>query len=102
MMTAAQPSPEGVRSAASAAPSKAADEAPRLPAESGVTARLADDLAVPAASPVHRLQAELVQFTRQVEPAAEPLYPGWFRLGFPVASSVLLWAAILWGLSRLA
>jgi hypothetical protein len=52
MMTAAQPSPEGVRSAASAAPSKAADEAPRLPAESGVTARLADDLAVPAASPV--------------------------------------------------
>jgi hypothetical protein len=101
-MTVAQPRPEGILSAAPAAPLKAADEAARLPGDSAVAPRLADDLAAPAASPVHRLQAELVQLTRQVEPSAEMLYPGWFRLGFPIISSALLWAAILWGLSRLA
>ncbi|WP_421839117.1 hypothetical protein [Novosphingobium sp.] len=65
-------------------------------------ARLADELAVPAPSPVHQLQAELVQLTVSPEAEADQLYPGWFRLAFPLASSLLLWAAILWGASHLA
>jgi len=59
-------------------------------------------MAVPAPSPVHRLQADLLQRTALHEPEAEPLYPGWLRIGFPLASSVLLWALILWGAARLA
>lgn len=44
------------------------------------------------ASPVHGLQAGLAVFEGVVEPAAEARYPGWFRLGFPIAASAVLWA----------
>jgi len=97
-MSAAQPRPESAVSAVAAtSPQAASAPAARLP-----QARLADELAIPAPSPVHQLQAELAQLTLPPDPAPEPGYPGWFRLGFPLACSVLLWAAILWGASRLA
>jgi hypothetical protein len=51
---------------------------------------------------VHQLQAGLAQLTAPPWPAADPLYPGWLRIAFPLASSALLWAALLWGASRLA
>ncbi len=55
---------------------------------------------------MHRLQAELAQLTTPPEAvaglAAEVAYPGWFRICFPLASSLLLWAAILWGVSGIA
>jgi hypothetical protein len=73
-------------------------------------ARLADDQAAPSPSPVHRLQAELAQLTEPVlapgevgaEGLGEGLYPGWFRLAFPLVSSAMLWAAILWGVGIFA
>lgn len=101
-MPAAQPRPESAVSAASAWPTAAVPEASRAPASALPSARLADELAVPAPSPVHQLQAELVQLTAPPQEQEEVLYPGWFRLAFPLASSALLWAAILWGASRLA
>lgn len=97
-MSAAQPRPESAVSAVSATSPQAAP-APVSPLPQ---ARLADELAVPAPSPVHQLQAELAQLTLPPDRVPEPGYPGWFRLGFPLASSVLLWAVILWGVSRLA
>lgn len=100
-MPAAQPRPESAVPAFPAAPPAAAPGARSAPASSSAAARLADELAVPAPSPVHQLQAELVQLTTPADPVAEQLYPGWFRLAFPLASSGLLWAAILWGASRL-
>ncbi len=66
------------------------------------TARLADDQAVPMPSPVHRLQAGLAQLTSPEEERAEDLYPGWFRVAFPLAASAALWAVILWGFGVLA
>lgn len=68
-----------------------------LDATKPVAARLADDSAVPAASPVHRLQADLAQLTTPADARAEGLYPGWFRISFPLGASALLWAAIIWG-----
>lgn len=109
-MPAARPRPEDAVSAVSPALPEAGQAAPRQPAGEATQplspARLADDLAVPAPSPVHRLQAELAQLTTPPETvaglAAEVAYPGWFRICFPLASSLLLWAAILWGVSRIA
>ncbi|MEI6643558.1 MAG: hypothetical protein WCL10_16100 [Novosphingobium sp.] len=75
-------------------------EALRAPAKDASPARLADELAVPAPSPVHQLQAGLAQLTTPPEPLTDELYPGWMRVAFPVASSALLWAAIVWGVSR--
>ena len=71
------------------------------------TARLADDQAVPMPSPVHRLQAGLAQLTSPEEASPEQervdtLYPGWFRLAFPLAASAVLWAAILWSVGVIA
>ncbi len=100
-MPAAQPRPKCADSAVPVAPSAAAPGARLAPASSPTAARLADELAVPARSPVHQLQAELVQRTTPADPDALPLYPGWFRIAFPLTSSALLWAAILWGASRL-
>jgi len=101
-MPAALSRPDTTASAVPAA-SHAAQRAPEsAPATPAPPARLADEQAVPAPSPVHQLQAGLAQLTAPPEPEAEPLFPGWFRLGFPLVSSVLLWAAILWGASRLA
>jgi hypothetical protein len=54
------------------------------------------------ASPVHGLQAGLSVFEAAVEAPAEPRYPGWFRLGFPVVISGALWAAILWAVGVIA
>ncbi len=101
-MPAVQPRPESPASARSVVPSAIAPQAHDAPASSSSVARLADELAVPAPSPVHQLQAELVQLTVSPEAEADQLYPGWFRLAFPLASSLLLWAAILWGASHLA
>ncbi len=67
-------------------------------ASTPAVARIADDFAVPAASPVHRLQAELAQLTTPADARAEGLYPGWFRIGFPLGASPLLWTVIIWGL----
>jgi hypothetical protein len=75
---------------------------PLREAEKPAAARLADDLAVPAPSPVHRLQAGLAQLTTPGEAVAEGLYPGWFRLTFPMVTSALLWGAILWGVGVFA
>lgn len=58
-------------------------------------ARLAGAGDRPVHSPVHRLQSELAVFEAPERQAHH--YPGWFRLAFPVASSAVLWAAILWG-----
>lgn len=101
-MPAVQRRRKSANPAVSAAPPPAAPEVLRAPASPSATARLADDLAVPAPSPVHQLQAELLQLTLPEAAESEELYPGWFRLAFPIASSALLWAAILWGASRLA
>ena len=105
-MPVAQPRPESAVSAVSAAFPDAAPGAREAPQPPAPAARLADDLAVPAPSPVHRLQAELAQLTTPPEAvaglAAEVAYPGWFRICFPLASSLLLWAAILWGVSGIA
>lgn len=101
-MPVAQPRPESAISAAPAAPPAAAPEAARTPIPISPAARLADELALPAPSPVHQLQAELVQLTAPPQAEEEVLYPGWFRLAFPLGSSLLLWAAILWGASFLA
>jgi hypothetical protein len=68
--------------------------------QAAAPARLADDPAVPATSPVHRLQAGLTELTSPPDLFAEELYPGWLRVAFPVVSSVLLWGTILWGTSR--
>ncbi|WP_421848370.1 hypothetical protein [Novosphingobium sp.] len=100
-MPAAQPRPESAVSATPAVPPGAAPGARPAPASASAAARLADELAVPAPSPVHQLQAELAQLTAPPDPDAEQLYPGWFRLAFPLVSSALLWAAILWGASHL-
>jgi hypothetical protein len=99
-MPAAQPRPESPVPAVPAARPAAAPGGLGAPAPTSQAARLADELAVPAPSPVHQLQAELAQLTTLPDPDAVPLYPGWFRLAFPLASSALLWAAILWGVSR--
>lgn len=100
-MPAAKLRPESTVPARTGALSAAAPSVHGAPASSASVARLADELAVPAPSPVHQLQAELVQLTLSAEAEAEQLYPGWFRLVFPLASSLLLWAAILWSASRL-
>lgn len=100
-MPAAQPLPESAVPAVPAASSFAAPTAFPAPGRPLPPARLADELAVPAPSPVHQLQAGLIQLTAPPEPVAEQLYPGWFRLGFPILSSALLWAVILWGTGQL-
>lgn len=100
-MPAAQPRPESAVSTVPVVPPAAAPGAHPVPASASAAARLADEQAVPAPSPVHQLQAELVQLTTPADPVAEPLYPGWFRVAFPLVSSALLWAAILWGASLL-
>ncbi|MBX9885056.1 MAG: hypothetical protein K2X68_08795 [Novosphingobium sp.] len=99
-MPAAQPRSERAVPTAPAASPAAAPRALHTPAPSSPAARLADELAVPAPSPVHRLQADLAQLTAPADLPADQLYPGWFRLGFPIASSALLWSVLLWGISR--
>lgn len=100
-MPAAKLRPDSPVSAPPVAPSAAAPRALQGAAASASVARLADELAIPAPSPVHQLQAELAQLTLTPEAEAEQLYPGWFRLAFPLASSFMLWVAILWGASLL-
>lgn len=101
-MPAVQPRRESADSALPATMPAGAQAQPLAAPGASPAARLADELAVPAPSPVHQLQAELAQLTAPADSVAEPLYPGWFRLGFPLVVSALLWAAILWGVSRLA
>jgi hypothetical protein len=43
-----------------------------------------------------------VQLTAPEEVCDERLYPGWFRVTFPLAASATLWAAIIWGIGQLA
>ncbi|MFM9936646.1 MAG: hypothetical protein ACKVOL_10675 [Novosphingobium sp.] len=95
-MPVAQPHQEAVDHSAAQA-KRFAGEASARAGENPAAARLADDLAVPAPSPVHRLQDSLAQLIMPEEVPADVLYPGWFRLAFPIASSLLLWAGILWG-----
>lgn len=56
--------------------------------------RLADARDDYVPSPVHRMQAGLVAEPCQTHAANDDLYPGWFRIAFPVAASVLLWTGI--------
>ena len=88
------------RHAPRAAPLAAAD--PLREAGKPSAARLADDFAVPAPSPVHRLQADLAQLTTPEAETGDQLYPGWFRLIFPLSVSAMLWAVILWGVAAFA
>ena len=67
--------------------------------EAARVARLAGAGDTPVYSPVHRLQSELAVFERRARD--EDHYPGWFRMGLPIASSAALWAAILWGVGLL-
>ena len=74
--------------------------------EAARVARLAGEGDVAVVSPVHRLQHELSIFesadqsgVRAVRPP--DLYPGWFRVGFPVGISAMLWAAIIWGIQAI-
>lgn len=101
-MPAAQPRRESADPAALTVPQAAAPEVRSAPPSASPAARLADELAVPARSPVHQLQTELLQLTLPEHIAPEDIYPGWFRLAFLIASSVLVWAAIIWGASRFA
>jgi len=58
--------------------------------------RLADAHDGFVVSPVHILQSGLHVLAEEGgEPQIEK-YPGWFRLGFPLLASSMLWAAILW------
>ncbi len=100
-MSAARPLPEGADGAAPRAAQPASAD-PLREAGKPAAARLADDLAVPAPSPVHRLQADLAQLTTPEAVAADRLYPGWFRLIFPLSASAMLWAVILWGVAVFA
>ncbi len=100
-MPVARPVREAIDAAMLRHPSAAAPE-PSGEAGRPAVARIADDLAVPAPSPVHRLQADLVQLTAREEVCDERLYPGWFRVTFPLAASATLWAAIIWGIGQLA
>lgn len=100
-MPVARPVREALDATALRGPSTAAPERPRE-ARRPAVARIADDLAVPTPSPVHRLQANLAQFTTAEEVSRDRLYPGWFRLIFPLAASATLWAAIVWGIAWLA
>lgn len=74
--------------------------------EAARVARLAGDGDIPVTSPVHRLQHEL-SILEQGEVQSHALatgvqlYPGWFRVAFPVGTSALLWAAIIWGIQAL-
>jgi hypothetical protein len=99
-MPVARPVDEAIDAAALHRLSAAAPE-PSGEAGRPTVARIADELAVPTPSPVHRLQAGLAQLTTSEEVPQEQLYPGWFRLIFPLAASLMLWAAILWGIGRL-
>lgn len=58
--------------------------------------RLAGDTDAFVASPVHRLRSGLAVLEDLEFEARADRYPGWFRIGFPLTSSALLWAAILW------
>lgn len=76
--------------------------------EAARVARLAGEGDVAVVSPVHRLQHELAIFEQGAamaggaQVARRPdLYPGWFRVGFPIGASALLWAAIAWGIRAL-
>lgn len=69
--------------------------------ENHAAPRLADDGDLFVASPVHHLQSGLSVFEDLEHPLADDRYPGWFRLGFPLAASAALWGAILWGVGLL-
>ncbi|MCW1381363.1 hypothetical protein OLX02_00865 [Novosphingobium sp. KCTC 2891] len=64
--------------------------------QSQAALRLADAADAPVSSPVHRLQSELSVFEARAAGRTDGHYPGWFRLGFPMAGSAALWGAILW------
>ncbi len=66
-----------------------------LPLDGRASARLAAEHDAFVASPVHRLQSELSAFAVAGEMPVPDRYPGWFRLGFPIAASGVLWFLIL-------
>ncbi|KUR74305.1 hypothetical protein [Novosphingobium sp. FSW06-99] len=49
-------------------------------------------------SPVHAMHENLWVFAEDQPLAAAPLYPGWFRLAFPLVASGGLWVIIFWAL----
>jgi hypothetical protein len=64
--------------------------------ENRAAPRLAGEEDAFVASPVHALQSGLAVLEQSRTDLREDRYPGWFRLGFPLVSSALLWSAILW------
>ncbi|MDF8335256.1 hypothetical protein [Novosphingobium cyanobacteriorum] len=64
--------------------------------ENRAAPRLAGDEDTFVASPVHALQSGLAVLEQSQSELRADRYPGWFRLGFPLVSSVLLWGGILW------
>lgn len=57
--------------------------------------RLADHADAPVASPVHRLQAEILGVEIAPMEDVVPALPGWLRLGVPLCGSLAIWAVIL-------
>lgn len=49
-------------------------------------------------SPVHRMQEDLWSFADTAPEPPSDAYPGWVRLGFPLAASGVLWLGIYWAL----
>lgn len=58
--------------------------------------RAAGEHDAPVGSPVHALYATLDAELSELPEPYVPHYPGWFRLGFPIVSSIALWGAIAW------
>jgi hypothetical protein len=53
------------------------------------------------ASPVHAMHENLWAFADEAPQPVQGLYPGWFRLTFPLSASGALWVLIFWTLGYL-
>jgi hypothetical protein len=53
------------------------------------------------ASPVHAMHDNLWAFAEDLPQGEQALYPGWFRLAFPLVASGALWVMIFWMLGYL-
>lgn len=77
-------------------------EAPNSSPEQGAALRLSSDEDLAIGSPVHDLQAGLGVLVDAQPLAKEKKLPGWFRVAFPVASSLALWALLIGGVRLIA
>jgi hypothetical protein len=63
--------------------------------------RLAADHDAFVVSPVHAMHDNLWALTEDAPEDPVALYPGWFRLAFPLLASGGLWVMIFWALATL-